>query len=229
MTRSDSSLPYSKGESAYCQTVRIKQLVLAAQSGCAASFAEIRDLYWRRLFATVISITRNPEDAEDVLQDTFLKAFIALKGFQWRSAFYTWLTQIAINSALMLLRRRRRRLETPFTVMAEDRSEGSQSRDVDFADPTPSPEEVCSQRQRLLRLNAAIGRLDPRLRTVLEIHIREECSLRDVARILNISEAAVKSRLYRARRRLSLAHLAGRRLATGQPQPEVKSSALRVM
>src|ERR1700723_4595282 len=103
MTGSDSNSAYSKGESDYSQTARIRQLVLAAQSGCAASFAEIRDLYWRRLFATVISITRNPEDTEDVLQDTFLKAFIALKGFQWRSAFYTWLTQIAINSALMLL------------------------------------------------------------------------------------------------------------------------------
>jgi RNA polymerase sigma-70 factor (ECF subfamily) len=229
MTGSDSSLPCLKGGSDYCQTVRIRQLVLAAQSGCAASFAEIRDLYWRRLFATVISITRNPEDAEDALQDTFLKAFIALKGFQWRSAFYTWLTQITINSALMLLRRSRRRLETSFTVMAEDSSEGSQSRDLDFEDPTASPEEVCSQRQRLLRLNAAIGRLDPRLRTVLETHIREECSLRDVARTLNITEAAVKSRLYRARRRLSLARVVGRRRTTGQPRPEVKSSALRVM
>src|ERR1700691_2662929 len=180
MPGADSSLPYSKGESDYCQTARIRQLVLAAQSGCAASFAEIRDLYWRRLFAIVISITRNPEDAEDVLQDTFLKAFIALQGFQWRSAFYTWLAQIAINSALMLLRRRRRRLETPFTVVVEDSSKGSQSRDLDFEDTTPSPEEVCSQRQSLLRLNAAIERLNPRLRTVLETHIREECSLRDV-------------------------------------------------
>jgi RNA polymerase sigma-70 factor (ECF subfamily) len=229
MPVTESSLPYSKRESDYCQTVRIRQLVLAAQSGCAASFAEIRDLYWRRLFAIVISITRNPEDAEDVLQDTFLKAFIALQGFQWRSAFYTWLAQIAINSALMLLRRRRRRLETPFTVVVEDSSKGSQSRDLDFEDTTPSPEEVCSQRQSLLRLNAAIERLNPRLRTVLETHIREECSLRDVARTLNISEAAVKSRLYRARRRLSLARVVGERRATGQPRPEVENSALRVM
>jgi RNA polymerase sigma-70 factor, ECF subfamily len=229
MPVTESSLPYSKRESDYCQTVRIRQLVLAAQSGCAASFAEIRDLYWRRLFAIVISITRNPEDAEDVLQDTFLKAFIALQGFQWRSAFYTWLAQIAINSALMLLRRRRRRLETPFTVVVEDSSKGSQSRDLDFEDTTPSPEEVCSQRQSLLRLNAAIERLNPRLRTVLETHIREECSLRDVARTLNISEAAVKSRLYRARRRLSLARVVEERRATGQPRPEVENSALRVM
>lgn len=224
MIEGQSSLPCSKSESDYCQTLRVKELVLAAQSGCASSFAEIRDLYWRRLFATVISITRNPEDAEDVLQDTFLKAFIALKGFQWRSAFYTWLSQIAINSALMLLRRRRRCLETPFTVMAEDSSEGSQSRDLDFEDPTPSPEEICSQRQMFLRLNAAIGRLDSRLRTVFETHIREECSLRDVARTLNISEAAVKSRLHLARRRLSLARVVGSRRTTGQPRPEVKSS-----
>jgi RNA polymerase sigma-70 factor, ECF subfamily len=229
MSRTDCSVHYSKGESDYCQTVRIRQLVFAAQSGCASSFAEIRNLYWRRLFATVISITGNPEDAEDVLQDTFLKAFIALKSFQWRSAFYTWLTQIAINSSLMLLRRRRGRRETSFTVMAEDNFQGSQSRDLDFEDPTPSPEEVCSQRQRLLRLNAAIGRLNPRLRAVVETQMKEEYSLRDVARTLNISEAAVKSRLYRARRRLSLARVIGRRPTTGQPQPEGKSSALGVM
>lgn len=227
MTGSVSSLHYSKTESDSRQAARIRELVLAAQSGCAASFGEIRDLYWRRLFSTVISITRNPEDAEDVLQETFLKAFLALNGFEWRSAFYTWLSQIAINSALMLLRRRHRRLETPFTVMAEDNSDGSQWRHADFEDPTPSPEDICSQRQRLLRLSVAIGRLEPRLRSVLEIHIREECSLRDVAHTLNISEAAVKSRLYRARRRLSLARGVGER--RGQLQPEAKPSALRVM
>jgi len=227
MTESQSSLPCSTSESDYGQTVRVRELVVAAQSGCASSFAEIRDLYWHRLFVTVLSITRNREDAEDALQDAFLQAFLALKTFQWRSAFYTWLGRIAINSALMLLRRRRRSLEIPFTVMAENGSDGSRSWALDVEDPSPGPEEICTQGQMLLQVNTAIGRLDPRLRSVLETQIRQDCSIRDVGCKFNISEAAVKSRLYRARRRLALGSVIGNWRSAGQRKSELKSAALR--
>ena len=229
MKGSEAGLFYSKSESEHCRENRIKELVLAAQSGCASSFAEIREMYWRRLFRTVLSITRNPEDAEDVLQETFLRAFTALKSFEGRSAFYTWLTQIAINSSLMLLRRRHRHLEIPLTVVAGSSSEGSRSIDWDVEDPSPSTEQICSRRQMQILLIGAVGRLDPRLRTVLEIHLRRECSLSDLGRDLNISEAAAKSRLYRARRRLTLARVVGNGRTGGLPKSESKTSALNVM
>src|SRR3954452_23188228 len=86
---------------------RDQQLVLAAQSGSSAAFAEIRALYAQRLYRRIALIIRNREDAEDALQDTFLHAYLAIPTFEGRSSIYSWLTRIAINSALMVLRRRR--------------------------------------------------------------------------------------------------------------------------
>src|SRR5665213_3446900 len=89
-----------------------KHLVLAAQSGCRAAFNELWNLYSRRIYRTLLGITNNPQDAEDALQDAFLRAFLALESFEGRANFYTWLTRIAINSALGILRKRRCRPET---------------------------------------------------------------------------------------------------------------------
>jgi hypothetical protein len=90
---------------------RDQQLVYAAQSGCRAAFDELFTLYSRRLHRTVLSITKNSADAEDAMQDSFLQAFLAINRFEGRSNFYSWLTRIAINSSLMILRRRRARPE----------------------------------------------------------------------------------------------------------------------
>ena len=89
------------------ESLQSKNLVAAARSGSSAAFAELREIYARRVYWKLLNMTKNREDAEDALQDTFLRAYMALHTFEERSSFYSWLTRIAINSALMILRKRR--------------------------------------------------------------------------------------------------------------------------
>jgi len=185
--------------SRHTEPLRSKELVAAARSGSAAAFAELREIYAKRVYRKLLIITKNREDAEDALQDTFLRAYKALHAFEERASFYTWITTIAINSALMILRRRRIRSEVPF-----DRPRETEEAipDLEFKDTGPSPEHICLQRQRYARMLRSIGKLQPRLRQVIEMRMMDSCSSREIAQVLQISEAAVKSRLRRARLRL---------------------------
>jgi RNA polymerase sigma-70 factor (ECF subfamily) len=148
-------------------------------------------------------MTKNREDAEDALQDTFLRAYIALHTFQERSSFYTWVTKIAINSALMILRRRRARAEVSFDSPSETEEATS---GFEFRDTGPSPEHICVHRQSYACMRRSIWNLQPRLRQVIEMRMMGNYSIREIAHALQISEAAVKSRLSRARARLASAH-----------------------
>lgn len=181
-------------------TIRSEYLVSAAQAGSSAAFAELRDIYWQRIFRQLLTITKNREDAEDALQDAFLRAYLALHSFEGRSSFYSWLTRIAINSALMVLRKRRNRLEISFDHPSEAEEESSV---LQVKDAAPSPEQICAHRQRCARLLRSIGKLQPRLRQVIELQMRQSCSIKEIALELDITEAAVKSRLLRARARLT--------------------------
>jgi RNA polymerase sigma-70 factor (ECF subfamily) len=180
-----------------------KSLVAAARSGSSAAFAELREIYARRVYSKLLNITKNREDAEDALQDTFLRAYMALHTFEDRSSFYTWITRIAINSALMILRRRRLRPEVSFDSPSdtEDATSG-----FEFKDTGPSPEHICVHRQRYACMLRSIWNLQPRLRQVIEMQMTDNYSIREIAQALQISEAAVKSRLSRARARLASAH-----------------------
>jgi len=178
---------------------RDQQLVSAAQSGSPEAFAELHAIYSRRLFKTIVAITRNPEDAEDALQDTFLRAHLALANFEGRSTLYSWLTRIAINSALMILRRRRNRPEVMFDSPADARGNAPC---LEIKDSAPSPEQICDLREQRVRLLRAISKLDPPLRVPIEIRMTQEWSVKQIGRALNLSDVAVKTRLHRARRRL---------------------------
>jgi RNA polymerase sigma-70 factor (ECF subfamily) len=183
-----------------------KDLVAAARSGSSAAFAELREIYAPRVYRKLLTMTKNREDAEDALQDTFLQAYKALHTFEERSSFYTWVTRIAINSALMLLRRRRTRAEVSFD--GPDEREESIPR-FEFRDNGPSPEHICLHRQSYACILRSIWKLQPRLRQVIEMQMMGSYSIRELAQALEISEAAVKSRLSRARARLASAHPVG--------------------
>lgn len=176
------------------------EMVEAAQAGSTAAFDELQRLYSRRLFSTILRITKNREDAEDALQDTFLRAFQSLPQFECRSSVYSWLTRIAINSALMILRRRRRRREENSMSLHE---EGDGYYPMEIEDKAPNPEQLCELRQRCNRLVDAIQRLRPQLRVPIEIQLVHELPIKEIAKELNISLPAVKARLYRARARLA--------------------------
>jgi RNA polymerase sigma-70 factor (ECF subfamily) len=177
----------------------LDDMVLAAQAGSAAAFAELYSTYSKRLFQTIFSITRNPHDAEEALQETFLRAYLAIKTFEGKSQIYTWLTRIAVNSALMVLRKQRIRSEVLFDPQPNDRWEMVF---FELKDSAPNPEELCVLHQCQLKTLRAIRRLRPHLREPIRMRIKHGWSTREISRALNISEAAVKSRIYRARQQL---------------------------
>jgi RNA polymerase sigma-70 factor (ECF subfamily) len=176
------------------------ELVAAARAGSNAAFEQLQSRYSHRLYRRIHFLTRNHEDAEDALQETFLHAYLALDSFEGRSRFASWLTRIAINSALMVLRRRRSRPEVPFEPLPDS---GEPSQTVDVRDTALNPEQHYDLRQRSFCALRAISKLSVRLRTPMATLVEQECSMKEVARTLDLSLAAVKSRLYRARKQLT--------------------------
>ena len=173
-----------------------ESLVVAAQDGNVHAFAELRDRHFRTLLRTAYRITRNWEDAEDALQDSFLKAFTHLNGFEGRSTFSSWVTRIAINQSLMILRKRRTiNLQS---IDAGDDCCGSNDR-CEMREVREDPEHLYVRHERSELLRGAIRRLRPCLRNALELQCSQEYSLREIADALGISSAAAKSRLFHAR------------------------------
>ena len=173
-------------------------LVAAAQTGDVEAFETLVGRYERKIFRLTQNITQNREDAEDAMQESFLKAFEHLGEFQGNSRFYTWLVRIAVNQALMKLRRRR-----PNQVSLDedvDTGEDTISRDVE--DWGPSPEDRYEQAELSGILSQVIGELDPSFRIVFQLRDIEELSTEETAEALGLSVPAVKSRLLRARLKL---------------------------
>src|ERR1700736_390542 len=173
-----------------------EQLIAAAKSGRRASFGELCERHMKQVSYVTHRITRNREDAEDAAQECFLSAFVHLKDFDGRSQFATWLTRIAINAALMKLRKNRRAREVPID---EPNPSFERIAQREFRDDAPDPEESCSARERRRILKSAISGLRPRAKRVVELHQLQEHSVRETAQILGISTAAVKARMFHAR------------------------------
>jgi RNA polymerase sigma-70 factor (ECF subfamily) len=171
-------------------------LVAAAKNGNVTAFAELRDRHFRSLMRTTYRITRNWEDAEDALQDAFLKAFIHLNRFEGRSSFLSWVNKIAINASLMTLRKKRTNKD--ISIDACDNDGGLDDR-WEMPDLREDPERCYSRREREDLLRRAIRRLRPNLRTALELQQAQEYSIQQIADSLGITSAAAKSRLLRAR------------------------------
>jgi RNA polymerase sigma-70 factor, ECF subfamily len=180
-------------------SVRVEDLVHAAKAGSHEAFGELQQIYSRRLYQRILSITRNREDAEDALQDTFFRAYRSLASFEGRARFSSWLTTIGINSALMILRRRRARPETSSDPLA---GFGEDSQYFDLRDIKMNPEQVYDQKQRSRAILHAIQELDPKSRQAMDLWISQELSMKDLAHHLGVSLASVKARLHRARKRL---------------------------
>jgi RNA polymerase sigma-70 factor, ECF subfamily len=176
------------------------ELLRAARAGSEAAFAELHRLYARRLYRKIYSIMKNHEEAEDVLQDTLMRAFAAIDSFEGRSKLLSWLTRIAINNSLMALRKRHIRREAGLEVLSLSDDEVLP---LQVQDSSPDPEQTCIHRERRLYVARAVADLKPAFRTVLEIQLSRECSMKELARALDVSVPTVKSRLCRARRDLA--------------------------
>lgn len=173
-----------------------EQLIAGARTGSRAPFGELCERHAKKVFRVIYRIMRNREDAEDAVQECFLNAFVHLKDFDGRSQFATWLTRIAINAALMKLRKNRGTREVPID---EPNPSSEPVAQREFLHDAPDPEESCSLRERGRIVESAISGLRPRARNVVELIHLQEHSIREAAQILGISSAAVKAGMFHAR------------------------------
>jgi len=176
-----------------------QDLVTAAKSGDEPAFETLFKRYQPRIFALALRYTRVREDAEDIVQQTFLKAFVHLQGFAGKASFRTWLTRIAINEALMLLRRGHALRQVALDDSNEDESA---TRGLQIPDSGPGPEMSYLQREGAQVLSAAIDELNPRMRTAIDLRELAQLSTQETALRMGLSAAGVKARVFNGRRKL---------------------------
>ena len=173
-------------------------LVAKGKAGDHAAFMELIRRSSPSALRTIRNIARNPADVEDVMQDTVVNALKGLCSFNQRSTFSTWLTRIAVNNALLLLRRRRNKAE----ISLDANGEGRASRPLQLTDHRISQEQVLIHNQSIETVRRAVRALPTPLREYVEQCCLKELPHSEVASTLGISLAAGKSRSLRARRRL---------------------------
>ena len=173
-------------------------LIAATKNGESQAFEFLVKRHEAKTFSVAFRITRNREDAQDVVQQSFHKAFMHLDSFQEKSSFSTWLTRIVINEGLMCLRKNRCRRE----ISLDDvKSEPEELFPVEIADRAKDPAEIHEQRENECILCEAMNQLSAEFRTVVRLHL-EERTVRETAEILGLGIGTLKARLFRARRKL---------------------------
>ena len=179
-------------------------LISAAKAGDTVAFVELSKRHSNKILRRAYRIVKNWEDAEDVLQESLMRAFLHLKDFEERSSFSSWLTRIAINVSLMSLRKKRGHIEISMEIVSDDHEIRYR---WEPKDPAESPESHCSRRETEELLAGAIRQLPPKLRQIVQMNLIDGRSGEEVSQTLGISVPAAKSRLARARTalRVSLA------------------------
>jgi RNA polymerase sigma-70 factor, ECF subfamily len=189
----------------YLEPGRETALVRAAQSGDETAFTEIVRHFQRPVYRVAYALTRNPSDADDLAQETFVRAYQAIGRFRAGEPLYPWLSRIAVNLAYSLFRRRRRRPETSIEPLVESGRQWAGDDD---------PAERAAESERHERLGAAFATLTPEHQAVLALRVVEDLSYDDIARVLGVPVGTVMSRLSRAR-----AELRARLRARGGDEP----------
>lgn len=169
------------------------ELIREALAGQSSSYGELVERFQDRLFGAMLQIVGSHDEAEDVVQDTFVQAYIKLDSFQGNSQFYTWLYRIAFNNALSRGRRKRQQLSL------------EQSREASGSDPmdhTEGPDEPLLRSERIEQVHAALELLSEEHRIILILREMQDTSYEELAQILGINIGTVRSRLSRARLQL---------------------------
>jgi RNA polymerase sigma-70 factor (ECF subfamily) len=175
------------------------ELVVKAREGDTGAFSTLLRRYEGKIFRLAMNITQNREDAEDVLQEAFFKAYEHLDQFQGNSRFYTWIVRIAVNQALMKLRKRKSDRAVSLDEQI-DTGEDTVVREIAAWDP--DPEEQYSREELTTILSSAVDELAPIYRTVFTLRDVDGLSTEETAEALDLTVPAVKSRLLRARLQL---------------------------
>jgi RNA polymerase sigma-70 factor (ECF subfamily) len=171
----------------------------ALKAGDREAFAEMVDAYSPVIYRLGLRMLDDPLEAEDVLQETFLNAFRALDRFEGRSSLSTWLYRIAVNQALMRLRKK-----SPTVLSVDEPLQGEEGDEIprQLMDWCCLPEEEFMTAEAQAQLDTAVAKLSPALRAVFVLRDLHGLPTREVADLLSISQSAVKTRLLRARLRL---------------------------
>lgn len=174
-------------------------LIEDLREGDMTALAILVEKYKRLVYRVAIQITRNHEDANDVMQDTFLKVYESIHTFRKDAAFETWLYRIVVNHAMNLVKRRERRRESPLSATSEMEIHPDLRRTADLAN---NPHLDAERRERQRWVTEAVNRLPTKQRTVVILHEFEGLTHPEIASILNCSEGTVRSRLHYARQKL---------------------------
>jgi RNA polymerase sigma-70 factor, ECF subfamily len=174
-----------------------RMLVAHAKCGCSSAFEKLYERHRLRLFRSAWRILRNREDAEDAVQRSFQRAFTSLSQFRGDSSFSTWITRIAINEALMLLRQRR----APTLSQTQD-GDGIDTAALDIADERATPEQALAEDELRSLVYRAVSRLRGSLQSVVLLRELQGLTNAETARRLGLTVSAVKARAFHARRHL---------------------------
>ena len=182
------------------RTARDEALVIAAKNGDGQAFEILVRRYRSKMLRVALRFTRNEADAEDIVQQSFQKAFVHLQQFEGHSTFSTWLTRIAINQALMWLRRKISTVEIP---LEQSNVENGATLSLDFPDSRVNPEDSCAQQEQKEILSAALNKLTPGMRKAIQLREIDELSTKEAARVMGISTQAVKARVFHGRKKIA--------------------------
>jgi len=196
MSSSTNSLVSESGANLATQNLSERLLLREARRGRPEAFEALCQSLTPRLMKIALRITRNKEDAEDAVQDSLMRALMHINTFQGNSSFSTWLTRIVMNSALMIRRKNRSGRHISSDDIARP---GEPALHLQIPDGSPNPEQRYVERERTTILHAAIRKLRPRIRAVVEVAQFRELPLKETAKVLDISVAAAKGRFFHAR------------------------------
>lgn len=170
-----------------------KKEIKRAIAGDDRAFEALVVRYQTAVYNLCLRMTGNPDDAADVTQEAFLKAWRSLSGFQFESAFSTWLYRLTSNACLDFLRAKKRHAAVSLTT------DDDEAQIMDIADPTPTPENMILSQEDNQTVAAAMAALEPEHRQILTLRVIQELSYSEIAQILGLKEGTVKSRIARAR------------------------------
>lgn len=175
------------------------QMVLAVREGDTTAYRGLVEKYQERVYHMVYGMLRNQEDARDITQDAFVKAYDNLQKFRLESSFYTWIYRIAMNLAIDLLRKRKRRPVTDFDEQIATRDERGGIDDVHHQD---GPGRTLERKRLYARIMGAMQQLPEDQRQVVLLRELEGLSYKEIAEVMEVPEGTIMSRLYYARKKL---------------------------
>lgn len=180
------------------RNIEEQHLLKKAAAGDMAAFEQLVIKYQAQVYNLALRMTGNPDDAADMAQEAFLRAWRGLNKFQFESSFSTWLYRLTSNVCIDFLRNAKRHQTIPLTYTDTDGEEQT----LELADDAPLPEETAIIAEQQAQIIAAMAQLEPEHRQILTLRVVNDLSYSDIAAILQVKEGTVKSRLARARENL---------------------------